>query len=193
MFDSKPCWKLQHTHNTECLICPREAYLPLRFTLHRPTLRRTCAGREPEVWTDQEDREAGDIAYSVFALFARDLGFYPQQCKLKKKKTKKRKDRIHMYIYVYIYIYIFFFFFVALGLEYRAYTLSHSISPFCVRYFWDRVSWTICPGWLWTAILLISAWVARIIGVSHWHPATIWYYIHFGSGDPQIPWDVFLY
>jgi hypothetical protein len=31
---------------------------------------------------------------------------------------------------------------------------------------------TICPGWLWTAILLISAsWVARITGVSHWHTA----------------------
>jgi hypothetical protein len=23
--------------------------------------------------------------------------------------------------------------------------------------FWDRVSQTICPGWLWIAILLISA------------------------------------
>jgi hypothetical protein len=29
-----------------------------------------------------------------------------------------------------------------------------------------------CPSWLWTKILLISAsWVARIIGVSHQHPA----------------------
>jgi hypothetical protein len=28
--------------------------------------------------------------------------------------------------------------------------------------FWARVSWTICPGWLWTAILLTSAsWVPR--------------------------------
>jgi hypothetical protein len=34
--------------------------------------------------------------------------------------------------------------------------------------FWDRVSETICLGWLWTMILPISAsWVARIIGVSH--------------------------
>jgi hypothetical protein len=34
--------------------------------------------------------------------------------------------------------------------------------------FWDRVSWTICPGWFWTEILLISAsWVARITGMSH--------------------------
>jgi hypothetical protein len=31
---------------------------------------------------------------------------------------------------------------------------------------------TICPGWLWTAFFLISAsWVARITGMSHWHPA----------------------
>jgi hypothetical protein len=39
-------------------------------------------------------------------------------------------------------------------------------------FFWDRVSWTICPGWLRIAILLISAsWIARIIGVSHQHLA----------------------
>jgi hypothetical protein len=36
------------------------------------------------------------------------------------------------------------------------------------RVFQDRISWTICLGWLWTAILLISvSWVARIRGVSH--------------------------
>jgi hypothetical protein len=38
-------------------------------------------------------------------------------------------------------------------------------------FFWDRVSCTICPGWLWTTVLLISAsWVARITGMSHRHP-----------------------
>jgi hypothetical protein len=59
-----------------------------------------------------------------------------------------------------------FVFFVP-GLELRAYTLSHSTSPFYVKYFWDRVSQTICPGWLQAAILLISvSWVARIIGMS---------------------------
>jgi ABC-type Fe3+ transport system permease subunit len=63
-------------------------------------------------------------------------------------------------------------FFVVLGLEFRAFTLSHSTSPFCDGYFWDRVSWTICLSWLQTVILLISAsWVARITGVSHWHLA----------------------
>jgi hypothetical protein len=32
--------------------------------------------------------------------------------------------------------------------------------------------WTICLGWLWPVILLISAsWVARITGVSHWRVA----------------------
>jgi hypothetical protein len=35
-----------------------------------------------------------------------------------------------------------------------------------------RVLWTLFLGWLWIAILLISAsQVARITGVSHWHPA----------------------
>jgi hypothetical protein len=40
------------------------------------------------------------------------------------------------------------------------YHLSHSASPFSVGYFQDRISRTICPGWLPTTILLISAsWV----------------------------------
>jgi hypothetical protein len=47
---------------------------------------------------------------------------------------------------------------------------------FVMGFFQDRVSWTVCPGWLGTAIFLISAsWVARIIGVSHWCPANICY------------------
>jgi hypothetical protein len=47
--------------------------------------------------------------------------------------------------------------------------LSHSNNLFlCVGWvFQDRFSWTVCFGWLQTAILLISAtWVARITGVS---------------------------
>jgi hypothetical protein len=40
----------------------------------------------------------------------------------------------------------------------RAYTLSHSTSSFFVMgFFQDRVLRTICPGWLLTTILLISA------------------------------------
>jgi hypothetical protein len=49
-----------------------------------------------------------------------------------------------------------FFFLVVLGLELRAYTLSHSTSPFYDGFFQDRVLQTICLGWLQTAILLIS-------------------------------------
>jgi hypothetical protein len=64
----------------------------------------------------------------------------------------------------------FFFFFAVLGFELRAYTLSHSISPFLWWIFFKiRISRTICPDWLQTVILLISAfWVAKIINVSHW-------------------------
>jgi hypothetical protein len=52
-----------------------------------------------------------------------------------------------------------FCFFVVLGLELRAYTLSHSTSPFlCDVFFRDRVSQTVCLGWLRTAILLMSAY-----------------------------------
>jgi hypothetical protein len=53
--------------------------------------------------------------------------------------------------------------------ELRASNLNHSTNPFFVMgFFWDRVSWAICLGWLQTRILLISAfWVDRIIGMSH--------------------------
>jgi hypothetical protein len=69
-----------------------------------------------------------------------------------------------------------FFFFLVLGFKLRASHLQVRCSTtwvtppalFCDGYFQDRVSWTICLGWLWATILLISAsWVARIIGVSH--------------------------
>jgi hypothetical protein len=60
---------------------------------------------------------------------------------------------------------------VVLGIELRAYTLSHSTSPLLGwGFFWDRVSQELfARGWLWIKILLISAsWVASIIGMSHW-------------------------
>jgi hypothetical protein len=54
-------------------------------------------------------------------------------------------------------------------------TPSAPRQPFCYVFFFffqDRVSRTVCPGWLQTSILLISAfWVVRIIGVSYQHPA----------------------
>jgi hypothetical protein len=35
-------------------------------------------------------------------------------------------------------------------------------------FFWDRVLWSICPGWLQISILLIFvSWVARITGISY--------------------------
>jgi hypothetical protein len=43
---------------------------------------------------------------------------------------------------------------------------------FCDGFSRDQCSWAVCPGWLLTMILLISAsWLARITGLSHWHPA----------------------
>jgi hypothetical protein len=59
-----------------------------------------------------------------------------------------------------------------LGFELRADTLSHSTNPFLLWFFWDRVSWTICPGWLRIEIFPISAsWEARVTGLSHQGPA----------------------
>jgi hypothetical protein len=50
---------------------------------------------------------------------------------------------------------------------------------FCKGFFWDRVSWTICPGWLQTTSLLISAsWVARITGTSQWCLASAGFYFN---------------
>jgi hypothetical protein len=65
----------------------------------------------------------------------------------------------------------FFLSFCGTGLWTQGLHLEPLHKPFFVIFFWDRVCWTICPGWLRTMILLISAsWEARIIGVSHRHP-----------------------
>jgi hypothetical protein len=53
--------------------------------------------------------------------------------------------------------------------------LSHSTRVhFCDGFFQDRVTGSVWQGWFLTMILLISAfWVARIIGMSHQHPALL--------------------
>jgi hypothetical protein len=64
--------------------------------------------------------------------------------------------------------FFFFFFFQFLGLNSGPIPWATPQALFCDGYFRDRVSWTICSGWLWTLILLICAsWIARITGVSH--------------------------
>jgi hypothetical protein len=65
---------------------------------------------------------------------------------------------------IYIYIYI------VVGLNSGPRPWATPPAFCCEGCFQDRVLWTICPVWLQTEILLISAsWVARIIGVSHQH------------------------
>jgi hypothetical protein len=67
-------------------------------------------------------------------------------------------------------------------LQLRAYTLSHSISPFLWRVFFSKIGshQFICLGWRWTAILLISAsWVARITGVNYCWPAEPHYFDYY--------------
>jgi hypothetical protein len=61
-----------------------------------------------------------------------------------------------------------FFFSAVLGFELRAYTLSHSASPFLQKVFFEIGSpGTICLDWLQTVILLIPvSGIARIPGVS---------------------------
>jgi hypothetical protein len=71
----------------------------------------------------------------------------------------------------------YFFFFP------RYWGLNSWLSPwatppalFLCRVFEIKSHRTICLGWLWTMIFLISAsWVVRIIGVSHWYPGSTRY------------------
>jgi hypothetical protein len=71
---------------------------------------------------------------------------------------------------------------LVLGFELRALCMlsRHSTTwatlpaLFCVGDFWDKVLWTICQGWPWAEIFLISvSWIARIIGMSHQCPAVV--------------------
>jgi hypothetical protein len=64
--------------------------------------------------------------------------------------------------------FFFFFFFCGIGAWTQGLHLEPLYQLFLWRVFWDRVSRSICPGWLPASILQISAsWVARI-GASHW-------------------------
>jgi hypothetical protein len=76
-----------------------------------------------------------------------------------------------------IFSFLFFFFFVFLGFYLRAFfTLSQFTALFCDGFLQDRVSKTICLGWLQTSNLLISAsCIPRITGVCHQHLANIPY------------------
>jgi hypothetical protein len=63
---------------------------------------------------------------------------------IKNIQGKKKFSVLNMYRF-----FILFYFFAVLRLELRAFTLSHFTSPiFCDRVFQDRVSRTICTGWL---------------------------------------------
>jgi hypothetical protein len=67
---------------------------------------------------------------------------------------------------------LFIYLFPVLGLNSGPTPWVTPPALFCEGFFQDRVSQTICPGWLPTEILLISAsWVAKIIGVSQRHPS----------------------
>jgi hypothetical protein len=68
-----------------------------------------------------------------------------------------------------LFVWSSFVFFQYWGLNSGPSPWATPSAHFCDGVFWDRVSWTICPCWLQTTILLISvSWVARITGVSHW-------------------------
>jgi hypothetical protein len=71
------------------------------------------------------------------------IGWYFLTRNFYTQTTNKKKSSQHLETKQYT------FFFSILGLELRAYTLSHSTGPFFVRgFFQDMVLQTICPGWL---------------------------------------------
>jgi hypothetical protein len=62
---------------------------------------------------------------------------------------------------------------------------------FLYRVFRDRVSGTICLGWLWTAVLLFSAsWVARITGVRH-QCLSLYFFVLMFLWSPCFPLLIF--
>jgi hypothetical protein len=72
----------------------------------------------------------------------------------------------------YFFSFFFFFFLLYWGLNSGPIPWATLPALFWERFFWDRVSQTICLGWLWTMILLISASCnPRFTGISHQHPA----------------------
>jgi hypothetical protein len=97
---------------------------------------------------------------------------------------------------------VWIYFLSVLGFELRAscllgspllleplYHLRHSTSHVLCCFFQNRVSQTVCLGWLWTVILLISAsWVARITGVSHWCPVQSVFFTK--AGWVALPWNI---
>jgi hypothetical protein len=83
-----------------------------------------------------------------------------------------------------------FFFFCETGVWTQGFTLTKQVL-YCsvleahLQYILLWLFWrwgTVCLGWPWTLIVLVlSSQVARIIGMSHWHPAPflflMWHFI----------------
>jgi hypothetical protein len=83
-----------------------------------------------------------------------------------------------------------FFFWQSWGLKSGPTPWATPPALFCGGFCRDRVSWTVCPGWLLNTIFLISAsWVARIIGVSHWRPAKAIFFIKEKSNNNSLLWS----
>jgi hypothetical protein len=81
-----------------------------------------------------------------------------------------------------------FFFFCSTRIWTQGLHLEPLHQPFFAMFFsWDRVLQTICPGWLWAMILLMSvSWVAGITGVSLRHLALFAAFMVFpGCSQPE--------
>jgi hypothetical protein len=78
-------------------------------------------------------------------------------------------------MYVFPFLSFSFFFLCNTGVWTQGLHLEPlNQASFVMDFFQDRVSWTVCLGWIWTRIILISAsWVGRITGVIHQCPANI--------------------
>jgi hypothetical protein len=111
------------------------------------------------VWSQPRQKKKKEIflhqAFSKMAWSCHD-----------KTQIPRPAPRSHLF---YLFIYLFWQYW---GLNSGPHTWATPPTPFCVWYSWDKFSRTLCPGWLRTNILLISAsWVARITGMCLGHPA----------------------
>jgi hypothetical protein len=111
---------------------------------------------------------AGRLSHCRLSLLDQ-AGFHLHRLWLKPAKDGKTRTT-----WAWRSSFFFFFFLSSTGVWTQDLHLEPLHQPFYCDFFffWDRISQTICPGWLWTTVLLISAsWIATITGVSQGHPA----------------------
>jgi hypothetical protein len=107
-----------------------------------------------------------------------------------KMKKLEEKKRIHWILMQESPHSIFFFFFFLYYWDLSSGPTPWATPPahFCDFFFFqESVLWTIYSSWLQTLVLTSASWVARITGMSHWHPPIFF----FETGSHYVAQDGF--